>query len=623
MQAPQSNTAAEEASSTPSFLASIRAAAMAQQQNSETPEALISSAAHDHTHGLPDIDRAHADQESTSTAGERNRGPMLRTEDGPPLGYLGKLPASRYAKGNNPITTSLAQSSYSASLVGAHAFPPAVLNRLIQSANAEQLRHKEASSTAPLQNRSERFVASFGPQRLESSNQSPISIRQPEFAYPTLNHDDRDHGENNSPSVRPESSSAAHSERRCNPPYSATGAIEEYRTVPKVAQPSLNRQDPGQELQRGQEQRQRDQLTCAGLAHDAKNLLSALKLYSDLLALPEVLPERHRHYASELRSLAERSETLIEDLIACRISADAPSSHQINSPIGAAQATMPAKSSVAESLSECGGLLKALARGRLEIIFDPQADLTVPISSDSLERILVNLVNNATAATMHRGAIRIRVGERSDSLTASKSKSPDTTVLTVDDSGCGMTEEQLCALETPGTFLHEQRHGIGMQVVRSLVKASHGTLTVQSRIGVGTHVEICWPIVKQNQAAQASWERAQMMHPDQPIPGVVHRMQMEIDPLPQPHSNISPPRETDSKNTLTDGIYRPFAENRRSSGGLASFDAGTGGAGRFSLHEARLPQTLDLSSSTAQTMRAPHMAPAPQPANLGKGAIAC
>src|ERR1700726_4657450 len=45
----------------------------------------------------------------------------------------------------------------------------------------------------------------------------------------------------------------------------------------------------------------------AGLAHDAGNLLGALSLYSDLLAMPGVLSEEHREFAAELRMLSDRS----------------------------------------------------------------------------------------------------------------------------------------------------------------------------------------------------------------------------------------------------------------------------------------------------------------------------
>src|SRR6201981_3764963 len=53
----------------------------------------------------------------------------------------------------------------------------------------------------------------------------------------------------------------------------------------------------------------------AGLAHDAGNLLGALSLYSDLLAMPGVLNEAHREYANELRLLSDRSWAMINRLV--------------------------------------------------------------------------------------------------------------------------------------------------------------------------------------------------------------------------------------------------------------------------------------------------------------------
>src|SRR3979411_2796430 len=51
-----------------------------------------------------------------------------------------------------------------------------------------------------------------------------------------------------------------------------------------------------------------------GRAHDAGNLLGALSLYSDLLAMPGVLHEEHREYATELRMLSDRSWAMIQRL---------------------------------------------------------------------------------------------------------------------------------------------------------------------------------------------------------------------------------------------------------------------------------------------------------------------
>ena len=52
------------------------------------------------------------------------------------------------------------------------------------------------------------------------------------------------------------------------------------------------------------------------LAHDARNMMTALALYCDLLEEPGVLAPSHRHYGSELRLLAEASRRLVEKLSA-------------------------------------------------------------------------------------------------------------------------------------------------------------------------------------------------------------------------------------------------------------------------------------------------------------------
>src|SRR5579871_2847676 len=52
----------------------------------------------------------------------------------------------------------------------------------------------------------------------------------------------------------------------------------------------------------------------ADLTHDARNMVTALSLYCDLLEQPGVLASSHRHYASELRLVAEGSRRLVEKL---------------------------------------------------------------------------------------------------------------------------------------------------------------------------------------------------------------------------------------------------------------------------------------------------------------------
>ena len=257
------------------------------------------------------------------------------------------------------------------------------------------------------------------------------------------------------------------------------------------------------------------------LAHDASNLLSALRLYSELLCFSGVLHERHLHYAEDLKLLSLRSETLIGRLMKLAgqvaeaeiaASAAVPASSSISCTDGgqAGDATSapvtPEVASLSQVLARLTGVLGTIAGGALQVDsgFDATVeDLPVRITVEALERILVNLVSNAAVAVGTSGAIRIRTAVRRD-LTEGGSPA---VVLTVDDSGCGMSDAQIKAA-LGGTALNGnvagsnldpalsvpviRRHGLGLSIVRGLVENSAGRLFIQSRPGTGTRIEIHW-----------------------------------------------------------------------------------------------------------------------------------
>ena len=71
--------------------------------------------------------------------------------------------------------------------------------------------------------------------------------------------------------------------------------------------------------------------------------------------------------------------------------------------------------------------------------------------------------------------------------------------LTVEDSGCGMTAEELERILSVTRAPSRGRHGIGFRVVRELVAASGGDLRVMSSPGIGTRVQIEWPVTARAQ----------------------------------------------------------------------------------------------------------------------------
>jgi signal transduction histidine kinase len=238
----------------------------------------------------------------------------------------------------------------------------------------------------------------------------------------------------------------------------------------------------------------------AGLAHDAGNLLGALSLYSDLLAMPGVLNEEHREYASELRMLSDRSWAMINRLV--------------NHSRAGLPATVQAEISVLpDVVDRCRGLLSRVAGRTVEISYGMGAFQPVRVPVEAVERILTNLVKNAAEATPWVGAISIHVegvtewcggdGFGDDGCDNGDDQSRRRVVMTVRDRGCGMDQAAVRRLMQAGGISSASGRGLGFRVVRELVAMSGGCLNVESQPDVGTSISAEWYAVKVKQTEAA------------------------------------------------------------------------------------------------------------------------
>jgi signal transduction histidine kinase len=288
-----------------------------------------------------------------------------------------------------------------------------------------------------------------------------------------------------------------------------------------------------------------------GLLHDVRNLMGAIGLYCDLLSMPDVLKPEHRRYAEELRLLGTRSGALIQHLMQHQMHSSpgqggsdglgAGASWEAGVALSLALAKVRAAEgeSVESAVSShrpvslrtiverCSGLLSQVAGGRvIEVSYGAAASQPVSVDEESVERILVNLVSNSAAAmrgperthgaagdamesaargtVLERiadrtadetpGAIRIGVGVLINRVDDPKPWPLRRVRLTVEDSGCGMNPEQIERILSGYRAPARGRRGIGFRVVRELVAASAGDLRVMSAPGIGTRVQIEWPV---------------------------------------------------------------------------------------------------------------------------------
>lgn len=252
------------------------------------------------------------------------------------------------------------------------------------------------------------------------------------------------------------------------------------------------------------------------LAHDARNILSGLTLYCELLAAPGVLTKPHAHYAQDLESIAKSAAQILEKIVEHAASAhSASATNRVALPVFASAAVTDA----AAELRHLQPLLSAIAGPaiRLSVATIPCPGPTA-LTVEDLTRILVNLVRNAADALPAGGNIRItaRYADCPSFYDAVFPIAPRSAILTVADDGPGIPEALLDRIFDPGFTTRSSpeptrspertagkitddwpapsRLGLGLSIVRNLVEAAGGTVRATANQPRGARFEIMLPL---------------------------------------------------------------------------------------------------------------------------------
>jgi two-component system cell cycle sensor histidine kinase PleC len=134
------------------------------------------------------------------------------------------------------------------------------------------------------------------------------------------------------------------------------------------------------------------------------------------------------------------------------------------------------------------------------VLLDERIDPRLPtINGDSvrLRQVMMNLISNALKFTRSGGTVSVIAEMR-----------PDAVIVSVRDTGVGMTAEELSVALTPfgqvdATHARwREGTGLGLPIARALVQLHGGTLAVKSKKGAGTTVEVSIPVPGPEQDAK-------------------------------------------------------------------------------------------------------------------------
>ncbi|MCL1147849.1 ATP-binding protein [Shewanella marinintestina] len=213
------------------------------------------------------------------------------------------------------------------------------------------------------------------------------------------------------------------------------------------------------------------------ISHELRTPLAAMIGLMELLN-PELKSAKNKELMSNALSSADRLKGLVNDILdfskmeADQLQLDLYSGNIFN------------------EIGTTLRLLEASAQSkRINFILDwqPTSQCYATLDWMRLSQVINNLVSNSIKFTQ-QGFIKVIV-----------SNTPEALLLTVEDSGCGMSTEQQKTLFQP--FIQADASinrkyggtGLGMSIVQHLVELMNGQITVNSKLNQGTQVNVQLP----------------------------------------------------------------------------------------------------------------------------------
>ncbi|BAU88779.1 PAS/PAC sensor hybrid histidine kinase [Methylorubrum populi] len=250
-------------------------------------------------------------------------------------------------------------------------------------------------------------------------------------------------------------------------------------------------------LRQSQKMEAMGQLT-GGVAHDFNNLLTPIVGSLDMLQRRGLGGEREQRLIAGAMQSAERAKTLVQRLLA----------------FARRQPLQSVPVDVARLVSGMGDLVSSTTGPQIKVVVEASEALSPALADpNQLEMALLNLSVNARDAMPEGGTLRISASaETVGARHRSKLRPGDYICLSVADTGAGMDAATLARAVEPffSTKGVGKGTGLGLSMVHGLASQLGGALTIRSKPGLGTNVELWLPrTALAPEAAQVAAESAE------------------------------------------------------------------------------------------------------------------
>ena len=115
-----------------------------------------------------------------------------------------------------------------------------------------------------------------------------------------------------------------------------------------------------------------------------------------------------------------------------------------------------------------------------------------------ISQVLGNLVENAYQAMPEGGELTIKAHTIENSKDSEKSMESECIVLSIQDTGTGISEENMKKLFDPLFSTKERGIGLGLAISESIIEANGGSIEVESEEGVGSIFKVNLPVARRD-----------------------------------------------------------------------------------------------------------------------------
>ncbi|RDU36008.1 sporulation kinase [Neobacillus piezotolerans] len=210
----------------------------------------------------------------------------------------------------------------------------------------------------------------------------------------------------------------------------------------------------------------------ASVAHEVRNPMTAVRGFLQLMKKDDNLTDSQRRYIDISIEELNHSQAILSEYLSLAKPA--------NTDLGILD--------LQYELHKIIELMKSYTNLQtISITSSIEEGIFIKADSSEIKQVFVNLIKNSIEAIGSKGEINVKAWKKGTHI-----------IVTIEDNGAGMSEEQIRYLGTPFYSTKDKGTGVGLSVSYKIIHSIKGTIKVESKLGQGTKFIIQLPAYRAN-----------------------------------------------------------------------------------------------------------------------------